>query len=147
MFTTGKDGNLELLTPGAVPKHLASVYGQAPYYPANSSTPVGAYSGMNPYAGPYYLAAMTSRGNPIEATISHPLARTSSSSSGISPDQDSTEDYPEIGGQLLLGPDERGLLNWHGGLTPSGNSCSRYPTIGRSETFDARTPDCDRTTS
>jgi hypothetical protein len=31
MFTAREDGNLELLTRGPAPKHLASVYGQVPY--------------------------------------------------------------------------------------------------------------------
>jgi hypothetical protein len=38
MFVVGEDGNFELLTRGPAPKHLASVYGQAPYLLATTST-------------------------------------------------------------------------------------------------------------
>jgi hypothetical protein len=98
MFTVEEDGNLELLNRSIAPKHLAPVYGQAPYHPSNPSTSDEACSCMNPYAGPYYPTAMTSQGILIMVIISQPSARTSSSSSGASPDWDSTEDYPEIGG-------------------------------------------------
>jgi hypothetical protein len=53
-FAMGEDGNLKLLTPGPAPERLTSVYGQAPYPPTISSTSDGAYSGLNPYAGPYH---------------------------------------------------------------------------------------------
>jgi hypothetical protein len=99
MFAAEDDRNLELLARGLAPKHLASVYGQAPYLPASSSTSDDAYSSLNPYAGSHYLTAMTSQGFPIGANISRPSAGTvSSSSSGVAPNRDSTEDYPEIGG-------------------------------------------------
>jgi hypothetical protein len=57
-------------------------------------------------------------------------------------DHDSSDDYPEIG--ISARGDSVGeghhifmvALNGH----PSHNNSSRYPTIGRSETFDARTP-------
>jgi hypothetical protein len=78
MFATGEDENLELLTQGPAPRHLAPVYRVSPYYPADPSTSGGACSGLNPHAGSYYLFAKTSSG----ATL----------------DQESIEDYPEIGG-------------------------------------------------
>jgi hypothetical protein len=127
MFTAGEDGNLELLTQGPVPKHLVPVYGKTPHYPANSSTSGGACSGMNPYAEPYYLTAMTSQEILIEVTISESLAGTSSSSLGVSPDRDSTEDYPEIGGNFYWNPVEEGCLFSMVALAPSGNNSSRYP--------------------
>jgi hypothetical protein len=95
---------------------------------------------MNPYAGPYYLAAMTSQGIPIGATISHPFAGTLSSSSGVSPDRDSTEDYLEIEGSYYWNSTLEGHLISMVATTPTGNNSSRYPTIGRSEA-DARTLD------
>jgi hypothetical protein len=98
MFAVGEDGNLELLTWGAAPKHPTLVYGQAPYYPTNPSTSGGSCLGMNPYAGSYFLAAMMSQGIPIKATISQPSVGTLSSSLGASSDRDTTKDYPEIGG-------------------------------------------------
>jgi hypothetical protein len=60
MFTTGEDGNLELLTQGPT-----LVYGQPPYLPANPSTLDGACSSLNPYVGSFYHSATTSRGLPI----------------------------------------------------------------------------------
>jgi hypothetical protein len=142
MFTTGEDGNLELLTRDATLKHPALVYGQAPYYPADPPTSGGACLGLNPYAGPYYLATMTSQGIPIQGTIYQlSVGTSSSSSSGASPDRDSTEDYLEIGGSCYRNPAIEGHLINMVAPAPSGNIFSRYPTIGRSEASDARTPD------
>jgi hypothetical protein len=101
MFTTGEDGNLELLTRGPAPRHLAPMYGTSPYYPDDPSTPGGACSGLNPHAGSCYLFAMPSQGCPIGKTILRSLAgASSSSSSGATPDRDSIEDYPEIRGSI-----------------------------------------------
>jgi hypothetical protein len=69
MFDTRDDGNLELLTQGPVPRHLTPVYGVSPYYSIDPSTSGGAYSGLNPHAGSYYLSAMTSQGCLIGKTI------------------------------------------------------------------------------
>jgi hypothetical protein len=103
MFSAREDGNLELLTRGPPPKHLASVYGQAPYLLASSSTPSGVCSGLNPYAGSYHRAAKTKQGIPIGAPIFQPSTGTSSSSTSVtSLDQDSTDDYPWNQGKHLL---------------------------------------------
>jgi hypothetical protein len=63
-----------------------------------------------------------------------------SSSSAVSPYQDSADDYPEIGKNTCGDSDEEGrfivMVAPAGG--PSHNSSSRNPTIGRSETSDAR---------
>jgi hypothetical protein len=99
MFATRDDGSLKLLTQGPAPRHHAPVYGQAPYLPVNPSTSGGACSGLNPNVGPYCLSAMTSRGLPIwKSTLQHLAGASSSSSSGETPDRDSTKDYPMIGG-------------------------------------------------
>jgi hypothetical protein len=143
MFAAGEDGNLELLTRGPAPKHLASVYGQAPYLPTNSSISGGACSGLNPYAGPYYLTTMTSQGLPIGAPIFQPSVGTAnSSSSGPSPDRDSTEDYPEIGSSTCWNTAEEGgcIIMLASVGAPSQNSSSRYPIIRGSEASDAWTP-------
>jgi hypothetical protein len=66
----------------------------------------------------------------------------SQSSSAASPNQDSSDNYPEIGISVC------GDSSWEGRLismvAPNGdsshNSSSRCPTIGRSEASDARTP-------
>jgi hypothetical protein len=60
MFAAGKEGNLELLTQGPAPRHLAPVYGVSAYYLADPSTSCEACSGLNPHAGPYYLSSITS---------------------------------------------------------------------------------------
>jgi hypothetical protein len=125
MFVAGENGDLELRTGGAVPKHLAPVYGQAPYYLANPYTSSGACSSMNPYVGPYYLAAMTSQGILIRATIYQPSAGASGSyTSGASPDRDSTEDYPEIEGSCYWNPVVEGHFIGMVAPVPSGNSSS-----------------------
>jgi hypothetical protein len=99
MFAVGEDDNLELLTQDPTLKHLVPVYAQAPYLLASSSTSGGSYSGLNPYVWPYHRVAKTTQGLPIRAHTFQPSAGISSSStSGASPYQDSTDDYPEIGG-------------------------------------------------
>jgi hypothetical protein len=98
MFVVRKDGNLELLTWGPAPECLTQIYGQPPYLPMSSSTSGGARTGLNPYAGLYHHAIVTTQGILIKAPIFQPSARTLSYySSVVSPDQDSTDDYPEIG--------------------------------------------------
>jgi hypothetical protein len=98
MFVVRKDKNLELLTKGPAPKHLAPVYGQAPYLLVSSSISGGACSGLNPYAGPYHHATKITLGLLIRAHIFQPSTGTSSSSTlRVFPDQDSTDHHPEIG--------------------------------------------------
>jgi hypothetical protein len=54
---------------------------------------------------------MTSQGIPIGVNISQPtVGATSSSSSGATPDLDSTEDYPETGGNSCWDPAVEGRL-------------------------------------
>jgi hypothetical protein len=101
MFVIGENGNLELLSRGPALRHPAPMYGTTPYYPTNPCMLGGAYSGLNPHVGPYYLSAMTSQGRPIGKTILQSAAgASSSSSSGATPDWDSIEDYPEIVGSV-----------------------------------------------
>jgi hypothetical protein len=61
---------------------------------------------------------------------------------GNIPDQDLAIDYPEIGGSTYREPAEEGRLIVM--VVPTGghsqNNSSRYPTIRRSEAFDAWTP-------
>jgi hypothetical protein len=146
MFTAGEDGNLELLTRGPAPRHHALVYGKAPYHPIDlqtSSTSGGACLSLNPYAGTYYLSAMTSQGHPIGMTIFQPSARTSSSSSSrAAPNQDSIEDCPEIRGSAYWNPaiEARHISMVGLGRINSQNNSSRYPTIWGSEASDVRTP-------
>jgi hypothetical protein len=105
--------------------------------------PQGVCSGLDPYATLYIRTDRFVRGIPIEASILQPSARaSSSSSSAASPDQDSADDYPLIGESTYWDSTEEGRLIIMVAPTgePSHNSSSRYPTIGRSEVSDARTP-------
>jgi hypothetical protein len=143
MFTTVEDENLELLTRDPTPKHLASVYGRAPYFLTDTSTSGGACSDLNPYTGPYYRSTKTSRGLLIWKTILQPSAGASSSSSlGETPNRDSIEDYTAIGGCACWNPTIKAhRINMVGPARGnSQNSSNKYRTIGGSEAFDVRTP-------
>jgi hypothetical protein len=113
MFPVEKDGNLELVTQGPALKQLVPVYGHVPYLSVSSSILGGACSGLNPYAGPYHRATKTTQGISIGAPIFKPFARTSSSfASTASPDQDSTDDYPEIEAPVRIPPMRVALSPW-----------------------------------
>jgi hypothetical protein len=142
-FVTGQNENFKMLPPRPAPEHLSPVYGQTPCLSAISSTSDGACSGLNPYTGPYIRTAKLVQGFPIVTSILQPsIGALSSSSSATSPDQDSTDDYPEIGGSTYWDSTEEGRLIIMVAPTgaPSHNNSSIYPTIRRSEAFDARTP-------
>jgi hypothetical protein len=142
-FATGEDGNLKMLPPGSAPERLTSIYGQAPYFLAISSTSGGAWSGLDPYTRLYIHTAKLIRGILIVTSILQPSARASSSSSlAVSPDQNSADDYPEIGGSTCGDSLEKGhlIVMVAPAQGPSHNSSSRYSTIGISEVSDARTP-------
>jgi hypothetical protein len=57
-------------------------------------------------------------------------------------DQDSTDDYPEIGGSTYWNSAEEGhlIIMVAPAEAPSHNNSIRHPTIRRSEASDARTP-------
>jgi hypothetical protein len=79
----------------------------------------------------------------LQTSILRPLAEALSlSSSSSNLDQDSSYDYPKIRISACGEPTEGGHLILM--LAPNGdwshNNSSRYPTIGRSEASDARTP-------
>jgi hypothetical protein len=119
------------------------VPGQAPCFLATSSTSGGACSDLDPYAWHYIYTAKLVRGISIMTSILRPSARASSSSSSVaSPDQDSSDDYPEIGTSTCGDSIGEGRLIFMVALVgePSCNSSSRYPTIGRLEASNARTP-------
>jgi hypothetical protein len=72
-----------------------------------------------------------------------PLVGASGSSTSVStPDSDSADDYPEFRASACGEPAKDGRFIYM--VTPNGdrssNTSNRYPTIGRSEAFDARTP-------
>jgi hypothetical protein len=143
MFAAGEDRNLELLTRGPSPNHLVPIYGQVLYLLGSSSTSSEACSGLKSYARSYYCTAKTTQELPIRAHIFQPSARTSGSfASGASPDHNSIDDYPEIRGSTCWNSVEEGrlIIMVAPAEEPSHNSSSKYPTIGRSEASDARTP-------
>jgi hypothetical protein len=141
-FAAVEDRNLNMLPLGPAPERLAPVYGQAPYFLAISSTPGGACSVLNPYIGLHIRIVKLVQGISIVMSIIQPSAGASSpSSSTTSPDQDSADDYPKMGGSTYGDSTEEDHLIVMVALAggPSHNSSSRYPTIGRSEAFDAQT--------
>jgi hypothetical protein len=133
-FAAGEDGDLKILPPGPAPEHLALT---------PSSAPGGSCSGLDPCAALHIHTVKLVQGIPVVPSILWPLVRASSSSSSTStPDQDSSDDYPEIEtsacGELVEGSRLILMVALNGDR--SHNSSSRYPTIRRSEASDARTP-------
>jgi hypothetical protein len=84
MFATGEDKNLSMLPAGPALERLTPEHGKDSCHPATSSTLGGAYKGLDSC--------------PATSSILWPWAGASDpSSSTTSPDQDSSDDYPEIG--------------------------------------------------
>jgi hypothetical protein len=131
-FAAGGDRDLKMLPPAAVPEHTTS-----------SSTTGGTHSDSDPFAGMYIRTAKLVRGIPVMTSILRPYAgASSSSSSALSSDQESSEDYPEIGISTCGSSADISRLIFMvapNGDQPRNSSCG-YPTIGRSEASDARTP-------
>jgi hypothetical protein len=97
-FAAGEDGDIRMLPQGPAPERLTLAYGQAPWSPVTSSTSCGACLGLDPFAGCYIRTAKLVLGIPVVTSILWPSAGALSSSSSVaSPDQDSSDDYPEIG--------------------------------------------------
>jgi hypothetical protein len=131
-FAAGEDGDLRMLPPGEATEHTA---------PSSTSGETQADSDL--FDGPYIRMVKLVRGIPIVTTILRPCAgASSSSSSALSSDQGSSEDYPEIGVSTygsstdishlicMVVPNEDQLRH----------SSSGYPTIGMSEASDTQIP-------
>jgi hypothetical protein len=131
-FATGEDGDLRMLPSDEVTEHTAL---------SSASSETQADSDF--FDGPYIHTVKLVRGIPVVTTILRPCAGASSSSSSVlSFDQGSSEDYPEIGVSTcgnsadisrlicILAPNE----------DQPHHSSSGYPTIGRSNASDTRTP-------
>jgi hypothetical protein len=131
-FAAGEDGDLRMLPPGEATGHTA---------PSSASSDTQADSDF--FDGLYIRTVKLVRGIPVVTTILWQCAgASSSSSSALSFDQGSSEDYPEIGVStcgssidinrliFILAPNEDQLRH----------SFSGYPTIRRSEASDTRTP-------
>jgi hypothetical protein len=132
-----------MLPPGPAPERLTPADGQAPWSLTTSSTSGGACLGLDPFAGLYIHTAKIVRGIPVVTSTLRPMAEaSSSSSSAASPDQDSTDDYPEIGISAYGDSVREGRLIFMVASNgdSSHNSSSRDSTIRRWESPDAQTP-------
>jgi hypothetical protein len=143
MFAVGEDGELRMLPPELAPERSAPADGQVPWSLTTSTTSGGACSDLDPFAGFYIRTAKIVQGIPVMTSTLQTLARASSLSSlAASSDQDSFNDYPEIGVSACGDSIGEGRLIFMVALNgdPSHNISSRYSTIRRSEASDARTP-------
>jgi hypothetical protein len=135
-FVVGENGNL------TAPEHLTSIHGQDMCHSTTSSTSDSACRGLDSCAGLYIRTAKLIRGIQVMTSILRPsIGAVSSSSSVVSPDQDSSDNHPEIRISTYRDPTGEGCLIFMVAPTgdPSHNNSSRYLTIGRSEASDART--------
>jgi hypothetical protein len=142
-FAARKDGELRIPPPGPTPERRAPTDGQASWLLTTSSTSGGACSDLEPFAGFYIRTIKNIRGIPVVTSILRSLDEASSLSSlTASPDPDASDDYPEI--EISACGDSIGEGHLIFMVVPNGdlshNSSSRYSTIGRSKTSDARTP-------
>jgi hypothetical protein len=131
-FAAEEDGDLRMLPPGEVTEHTA---------PSSASS--GTQADSDFFDELYIRTAKLVRGIPVMTTILRPCARASSlSSSALFSDLGSFEDYPEIGVSTCGSSADISRLIFM--VAPNEDqprhSSSGYPTIGRSEASDARTP-------
>jgi hypothetical protein len=128
----GEDGDLRMLPLGEAAEYIA---------PSSASSETQAESDL--FDGPYIHTVKLIRGIPVVTTILRPCAGAASSSpSALSSDQGSSENYPEIGVNTCESSTNTSRLICM--VAPNEyqprHSSSGYPTIGRSEASDARTP-------
>jgi hypothetical protein len=101
-FAAGENGDLKMLPTGPAPEHLALPL---------SSISSGSFSDLDPCAVFYIRIAKLVWGILVVTSIPQPLAEASSSfSSASTPDQDSSDDYPEIGANAYEKLPEGGCL-------------------------------------
>jgi hypothetical protein len=131
-FAAGEDGDIRMLHPGEAAEHIA---------PSSASSETQAESDL--FDGPYIRTVKLIRGIPVVKTILRPCAGAASSSpSTLSSDQGSYENYPEIRVNTCESFASTSRLICMVALNEDQphHSSSGYPTIGRSEASDARTP-------
>jgi hypothetical protein len=131
-FAAGEDGDLRMLPPGEATEHTAL-----------SSALRETQADLDFFDGPYIRTVKLVREIPVVTTIHRPCAgASSSSSSALSSDQGSSEDYPEIRVSTCGSSVDVSRLICMVALNEEQphHSSSGYPTIGRSEASDARTP-------
>jgi hypothetical protein len=131
-FAAGEDGDIRMLPPGEVIEHTA-----------RSSTSSGTQVDSDFFDEPYIRTVKLVRGIPVITTILRTCIGASSSYlSALSSDQGSSEDYPEIG--VSTSGSSADISRLICMVAPNEDqprhSSSGYPTIGRSEASDARTP-------
>jgi hypothetical protein len=134
IFAAGENGELKMMSLGLAPGHLA---------PTSSSASGRSCAGPGRCAGSYIRTAKIIRVIPDVTSTLRPLVGASGSSTSVlTPDSDSTDDYPEIGasacGELTQDGHFIYMVALNGDRTS--NTSSRYLTIGRSDASDARTP-------
>jgi hypothetical protein len=132
MFAAGEDGDLRMLPLGEATEHTT---------PSSASS--GTQTDSDFFDGLYIHTTKLVRGIPVMMTILRPCVGASSlSSSALSSDQGSSEHYPEIGVSTCGSSADISRLIFM--VAPNEDqprhSSSGYPTIGRSEASDARTP-------
>jgi hypothetical protein len=121
-----------MLPPGEATEHTA---------PSSASSETQADSDL--FDGPYIRTVKLVREIPVVTTILRPCAgASSSSSSALSSDQGSSEDYPEIRVSTCGSSADISRLICMVALNDDQprRSSNGYPTIGRSDASDARTP-------
>jgi hypothetical protein len=131
-FAAGEDEDLRMLPLGEATEHTA---------PSSASSETQTDSDL--FDGLYIRTVKLVRGVPVVTTILRPCAgASSSSSSALSSDQGSSEDYSEIGVSTCGSSTDISRLICM--VAPNEDqprhSSSGYPTIGRSKASDARTP-------
>jgi hypothetical protein len=146
MFAAGEDEDLRILPPRPALERLTPTDGQASWSLMTSPTSGGVCSSLDPFTRLYICIAKIVQGISVMMSTLRPLAgASSSSSSAVSPDQDLSNDYPEIGISACGDSAKEGHLiflvapNGH----PSHNSSNRYLTIERSKASNIRTPNAD----
>jgi hypothetical protein len=117
--------------------------GEETEHTAPSSASSGTQADLDFFDEPYICTVKLVRGIPVVMTILRPCTgASSSSSSALSSDQGSSEDYPEIRVSTCGSSTDISRLICM--VAPNKDqprhSSSGYPTIGRSEASDARTP-------
>jgi hypothetical protein len=126
-----------MLPPGPAPERHTSIDGQVSWSLMTSYTSGDAFSRLDPFVGLYIHTAKIIQGIPIVASTLRRLVGASS----LPPDQDSSDDYFEIG--VSVCEDSAGVGHLIFMVAPNGdqshNSSSIYPTIRRSEASDAQT--------
>jgi hypothetical protein len=131
-FAAGEDRDLRMLPPGEAAEHIA---------PSSASSETQAESDL--FDGPYICTVKLIRGILVVTTILRPCAGAASSSpSALSSDQGSSKNYPEIRVNTCESSASTSRLICV--VAPNEDqprhSSSGYPTVGRSEASDARTP-------